>query len=182
MKKAVLGLSALVLVAVVALVYHFSGKEFVFRFTEAQLQQKLDERMPWSRTFLVIFPVTLSRPLVHLAEGSNRVNAGMEFQIKLSNESKPIGGSVFVSGGLRYDTAKGAFFLTDPKIEQSAVQGISEKYVNKANEVLTLALAAYFAQHPIYTLSVTDAKQAAGRAALKSVKVENRELVVTLGL
>ena len=94
----------------------------------------------------------------------------------------PLGGSVDVSGGVRYDSGRGAFFLTEPVIERVAVQGIPEKYAGKAREALTMALAAYYAERPIYTLNATDARQAAGRLVLRKVDIENRELVVTLGL
>ena len=72
--------------------------------------------------------------------------------------------------------------LTDPVIERMSVQGISQEYLEKANSALTKALADYYSKHPIYTLSTLDAKQTAARMVLKNVVVENRELVITLGI
>ncbi len=43
-------------------------------------------------------------------------------------------------------------------------------------------MAKYYEENPIYTLRVTDAKQAAARMVLKDVIIENKELVVTLGI
>jgi uncharacterized protein with GYD domain len=40
----------------------------------------------------------------------------------------------------------------------------------------------YFADHPLYALKTSDVRQEAAKLALKNVAVENRELVVTLGI
>ena len=180
-KRVIVIAAALALAAVAGLLLHFAGKEYVYRFSEAQLQQKLGERLPLTRRFLVFFEVTLSQPRLHLQDGADRVAMGIDVALGLGNNG-PLGGSIDVSGGVRYDGGLGAFFLTDPVIERVAVQGIPEKYAGKAREALTMALAAYYAERPIYTLNATDARQAAGRLVLRKVGIENRELVVTLGL
>ncbi|MFA6986659.1 MAG: DUF1439 domain-containing protein [Arenimonas sp.] len=49
------GLAALALVLVVAAAsayYYFFGREYVFRLTEAQLQQRLEESLPIARSYL----------------------------------------------------------------------------------------------------------------------------------
>jgi hypothetical protein len=43
-------------------------------------------------------------------------------------------------------------------------------------------LAKYCVDRPVYTLKAGDVKRAAARLVLRGVTVENRELVVTLGL
>ena len=50
------------------------------------------------------------------------------------------------------------------------------------NNILTKAVARYYAERPIYTLKETNIKQSAARLVLKGVIVENGELVITLGL
>ncbi len=57
-----------------------------------------------------------------------------------------------------------------------------EKYTDKVNKALTKALASYYATHPIYTLKTTDTKQAAVKLVLKDVYIENKELVIKLGI
>jgi hypothetical protein len=93
-----------------------------------------------------------------------------------------LGGTIDASGEIKYVQATGEFFLTDPVIERLAVQGIPDAYAGKVSSALTKAVAAYYADHPIYSLRATDAKHAAARLVLKNVVVENHELVVTLGL
>ena len=182
-KKA--AIAVVILLAVVAGAYfYFAGKEYTFRFTEDQLQEKLAEKLPFKKTYLLIFVVTLDNPRITLAEGSSRVQAGLDvtLNIRIGEEPNALGGSIDASGAPSYVPEEGAFYLSDPVIEDLAVQGIPAEYVAKVNDVLTKAVARYYAERPIYTLKKTSIKQSAARLVLKGVIVENGELVVTLGL
>ena len=185
MKNIIIIISLIILAVIVGGTYcYFSGKEYVVRLTEGQIREKLEERLPLSKSYLFIIRVTLSNPRVVLENGTSRVNAGLDvlFNITINDNPKPIGGTVDVSGGVRYVAEEGQFFLVNPVIESLKVQGVAEEYTNKVNKALTLALTEYYESHPIYTLSTVDAKQVAARMILKSVIVENEELVVTLGI
>jgi Protein of unknown function (DUF1439) len=164
--------------------YYFYGKEYVYRFDEAQLRQALSGRLPIQRSYLLIFQVTLDNPRVTLANGSDRVNAGLDvtLNIHMGREPLPLSGSVDISGGIRYDSGKGQLFLTRPAIEHLELQGIPEQYASRVTSALTKALDEYYTDHPIYTLSTLNAKQLAARLILKSVVVKEQELVVTLGI
>lgn len=164
--------------------YYFSGKEYVVHLSEPEIVGKLKKRLPLTRTCLFIIQVTLDNPRVLLENGSNRVEAGLDvvFNITLNKNSKPMGGTVDASGGIVYLAEKGQFFLTDPLVENLQARGIPDEYTNKVNIALTKALAEYYEKHPIYTWRATDAKQAVARMVLKDVIVDNRELVVTLGI
>ena len=184
MKKAAIISSIAILSLLVGAYVYFAGKEYVYRFSESQIQESLQEKLPLTNTYFFIIQVSLKNPRVQLENGSNRVNAGLdvEFNITVNNNPNPLGGSVDASGGIRYVSEEGQFLLTDPVIERMSVQGISQEYLEKANSARTKALADYYSKHPIYTLSTLDAKQTAARMVLKNVVVENRELVITLGI
>jgi len=184
MKKVAIVAVAILIALLAGTYYYFSGKEYVVRLSESDIQGKLEEKLPLTKTYLFIIQVTLNNPRVNLKNGSSKVGAGLDvvFNITLNKNPKPFGGTVDVSGGVRYLSEKGQFFLTNPVIESLTVQGIDPKYTNKANKALTKALAEYYKNHPIYTLRVTDVKQAAARMVLKDVIVKNQELVITLGI
>lgn len=183
-KTLVLLLLLLAVLAVGGAYYYFAGKDYPLRFSEQQLQEKLGAKLPLTKTYLMIFQVTLDHPRVRLVEGSSRVNAGLDvvLNIRAGNQAQPLGGSLDVSGGILYVPERGEFFLTDPRVERIDPQGLTEKYAGQLNGVLARALAEYFADHPCYRLNPADLKQAAAKRVLKQVVVENRELVVTLGL
>lgn len=184
MKKPVVAVLVLLIIAIVSGAFYFSGKQYVFRFSESQMQEKLNAKLPLTKTYLLIFQVTLNNPRVSLSSNSTRINAGLDIilNIRVGNETKPLGGSIDVSGDVKYVADRGEFFLTDPFIERLAIQGVPDKYSDKVNLVLTKAMAEYYLDHPIYSLRATDATQFTARLVLKNVVVENRELVVTLGL
>lgn len=185
MKKAVIAtLFFVVIFAIGGAFYYYASKDYVFRFSEAQLQDKLNAKLPLTKTYLFVFQVTLDHPRVKLTNGSDRVGAGLDvlLNIRLGNEQKPLSGTLDVSGGVKYVPEQGEFFLTDPVVEHFAVQGIPDKYAEKINSIIAAALTGYFADHPIYTLQAGDTKQQAAKLVLKNVAVENQELVVTLGI
>ncbi|WP_282610157.1 DUF1439 domain-containing protein [Pelagibius sp. Alg239-R121] len=180
-----IAVTVVVVLAIAAGTYFFfSGKEYRFRFTEDQLQEKLAKKLPFTKTYLLFFEVTLDNPRITLTEGSSRVQAGLDLglNIQIGGQPKPLGGAVDASGIPSYVPEAGAFYLTDPVIENLGVQGIPAKYATKVKNVLTKALAAYYAEHPILTLKETSVKQSAVQLVLKSVVVENGKLVITLGL
>jgi hypothetical protein len=174
----------LVLVAAAgAGLYYVHGKRYVYRFTEPELQATLSERMPISKTFLYIFQVTLDEAKVVLIEGSNRVNVGINVKlgITIENNPLPLSGLIEASGGVRYEPGAGELYLTDPRVESLQMFGVPERHLPALTSALTLALQEYYATRPIYRLDAS-AQGTAARLLLKSVQVENRELVVKLGI
>jgi hypothetical protein len=163
--------------------YYFYGREYVYQFTEAQLQQALSERLPLTRSYFV-FQITLDHPRVTLVDRSDRVLAGLDvtLNVRLGEQPLPVAGSVDASAGIRYDPKTGQLFLTQSKIEHLVLQGMPGQYSSPVAAALSQALNTYYASHAIYTLDVLDAKQLAARLTLKSVVIRQRRLVVTLGI
>ena len=121
---------------------------------------------------------------VNLKNGTDRVDVELDavVTIQVGSESKLLSGLLEVSGGIKYVPDTGAFYVMDPLIERIAAQGVPVKYIDKMRLAVTEALVAYYGDHPIFVLKDKNFKQTAARLILKSVVVENRELVVTLGL
>jgi len=184
MKKSLITVAVVVLFLLIGAYFYFSGKDYSVRLTEPEIQTKLAEKLPLTKTYLFIFQLTLSNPRVQLENGSSSVNAGLDvvLNITVGENPKPLGGTVDVSGGIRYASEDGEFFLTNPKIENFEIQGINPKYTNKVNASITKFLTEYYEKNAIYTLNYSDSKQAAARMVLKDVIVENKELVITLGI
>lgn len=161
-----------------------SQNNYEYRFTETQLQEKLGERLPLTKTYLFIFDVTLDQPRVDLVEGSDRVAAGVDvlLNIKIGGGGVPLVGAVDVSGAIDYEPDTGEFFLTDPVIDSLRIQGVPDRYADQSRGVIESALSEYYEARPIYTLEGTDAAKMAGRLLLKDVTVKDEELIVTLGL
>jgi hypothetical protein len=164
--------------------WYVSGKDFFLYFTEAQLQEKLNAKLPVTKTYLLFFNVTLENPKVHLINGSNKVLMGLDVALNLSvaGEAKSLGGTIEVSGGVGYAAGTAQLFLINPVVENLSVQGIPKRYEEKVRLAFSKALASYYAEHPLYQLKSSDAKQAAARLILKSVAVEHQQLVLKMGI
>lgn len=184
MRRILIGAIAALAVLAGGTYYYFAGRVYVYEFSQAQIKQKLSQKLPMTRRYLFIFEITLDNPRVQLIEGSDRVAAGLDVVLNLHVDDHPVplGGMVDVSGSVAYDPELGAFFLADPQIDRLKVQGVPEKYMDKVSSVVAKALGDYYRERPVYTLSQLDMKQAAARMVLREVKVQNKMLVVTLGL
>ncbi|KPV41941.1 hypothetical protein AN478_00140 [Thiohalorhabdus denitrificans] len=184
MKKIAAAATVILLLLLGGAYYYFSAGGYVVRLTEPEIQKKLDEQLPLTKTYLVIIQVTLNNPKIDLVEGSDRIRAGMdvEFNITGYQGSKPLEGTVYASSGITYRAEKGQFYLSDPVIENLEAQGLPEEYMGKAKKALSEALAEYYKDQPIYTLDPDDTRQAVARMVLKDVRVEDKQLLLTLGI
>lgn len=163
---------------------YFSEKRYIFTLSESQLQEKLSERLPITKTYLFIIQITLDNPRIHLQDGSDRVHAGLDIalNIRVSGAGQPLKGGMDISGSIAYRPQEGAFYLTDPIVEKLAVQGIPEKYLGKVQHALHTALLDYYTQRPIYTLQSSNMQQAAAKLLLQDVAIHNQKIIFTLGL
>lgn len=184
MKK--LGYISLGLFAVFAIgaFLYFSGKTYVITIPEEVIQQKLGEKLPLTKSYLLIFEVTLNNPRVDLKKGSNRINAGLdvELDIRTKRVGKRLTGKIDVTGALQYHAEEGAFYLAEPIIETLSIQGLPEKYAERSAKVIEKALTNYYSTRPIYTLKASDVKQAVAKLVLKDMVIQEESIVVTLGL
>lgn len=163
--------------------WYLVGKTYELRITQAQLEQKLADKLPLTRSY-PLWSVTLDRPRLHLNEESDRIQLGLDVTLALQAGAirPPMQSEIDLSAGISYDQQLGAFFLTDPVIERLRLEGVEDKRMNVANVVLSKAIAAYFRERPIYTLSSSDQRQRLARMVLQQVKVENGGVVIVMGL
>ena len=184
MKKLIVLISVALFLTLAGTYFYFAGKEYRIRLSEPQIQEKLEKKMPLFKDVLFIFKVTVKNPRIKLKNGSNKINAGMDviLNITVNKNSIPLGGSIDISGGIKYKSETAQFFITEPVIENLKIQGLPDKHTNKANKALTKVLTEFYKKNPIYTLKAKDVKKAAAKLLLKDVIVDGKELVVTLGI
>ncbi len=184
MRKILISVIVVLALSAVGAYTYFSGKEYVVKITELQIQDKMQETLPFTKTYLFIFQITLDSPRVELINGSDRIKAGLDItlNIQLGSESKPLGGSVDASAGVQYVSNEGNFYLTNPVVEKLSIQGVPQEYTDRVTNVVESALAEYYSTHPAYKLKAGDLKQTAAKLVLRGVIIENQELVVTLGI
>ena len=178
-------LGVIALVAIGFAIFSFLGsRDFVLKFSEEDLQSRIDEQMPFSKTYLNAVDVTLDEPRFDLIDGSDRLHGGMDVVLKLRVLGREVqfDGSADMSGSFHYRPEEGAFYLDQPRLENVEIDGLSKSMSNRANDALSFALQEFYEERPIYVLSDGDVKHTATKLLLKNVVVDDEKLIVTLGL
>jgi hypothetical protein len=162
----------------------FGNSDIEIRVPEANLQSKLAEKLPLSKTYLFIFDVTLDEPRLDLDEQSDRILAGLnvDLVIRLGGRELPLKGTIDASGSVNYQAETGEFFLLEPVIENLEIDGLEAVYEERVQKALSKAITEFYSTRPIYALEGRTTKEAAAKLLLKDVDVDGEELVVTLGL
>ena len=184
MKKILIAIGVALVIAVGGAYLYFSNKEFVITITESQIRNKVAEKLPIAKTYLLLFDITLSNPRIDLENGSNRINGGMDVKIsiKINGKDRELSGMIDISGGLKYVSGEGDFYLTNTQIETLSVQGVPEKYEQTVVKTLKTFISDYFNKNPVYSLKASDLKQAAAKMILKSIIIEGEEVIVSMGI
>lgn len=179
----IIALVAVLTVAVGAFAF-LHGKRTQIHITNAQMQEQLASRFPIERSILLFIQWRLANPSLIFLPERQRIGLGLDLQLNLrvDGQGRDLGGRVEVETALRYDDARGAFFLVDPVITKLAVRGIPEAHVMRVQQSLRERLAELFSQRPVYTLNPRDVKQGAARLVLRDVRIEQDEIVIVLGV
>jgi len=166
-----------------AIVY-FRHRPYEVIITQQQIDDALQSKFPVTKTYLLIFRITYSHPRLTLLPESNRVQVGLdaEVNIKLLNESKQLGGTALATASLAYRSETKQFFLSNPEINQLAIQGVPQQYLDKVTTFASSAARDYLQEFPVYTLIAKDTRTATAKLLLKDVQIKAHEVHATLGL
>lgn len=103
------------------------------KVSEAEIQQKLNEKFAVPISLLKVFDVNLSNSLVKFDKDTGRMHTMLDTKLSsvLFNESAT--GQLGISGKLRFDAATNAIVLDEPKVEQFKFDGASDQYNDLLN-------------------------------------------------
>jgi hypothetical protein len=175
---------ALLFAALAAGWWFVASRSMQIRISEAEILAALAPRFPLAQTHFLVLQLELDSPRLRLLEDKDRIAMGIDARlaVNVGRQREPIGASIDLETGLRYVASDASFYLDQPQITALDVSGVPEKWSKRAREVLSAAAGVAVTRTPIYTLKSEDARQAAARMVLRDVRVEGKELVVTLGL
>ncbi|NNE42054.1 MAG: DUF1439 domain-containing protein [Marinicaulis sp.] len=159
-------------------------KSYTLKFTEADIDARVSEQLPFEKDYLSIFNVKLDNPRVDLIDGAGMFGGGADAIVTVSFMGRDImasGGTDFTSG-VRYEPSEGAFYLTNPSITNLTLNGLPPTLTNRAKNAMSLALAEFYRDRPIYVLSDEDMRQQAAKMVLRDVEVKDEVLHITMGL
>jgi hypothetical protein len=144
---------------------------------QAQLQHRLDERFPQKNCAMGVACVTLSAPVVKLAEGSSRIGLSADVLVSLGHREMP--GKLAFSGVLRYVRYEGDFFLDEVQVDNFSLTGFPPELVQVVKVRGPAALRRALEGHPIYTLKGDTTTSALAKLAVRDVQVVNGKVRVT---
>ena len=165
MKKITLLILVLVAFSGVGAFWFLQGKVFTVVIPEAELQQRMNDKLPITKSYLYVFEVTLSNPRVDLDDVADRFRAGLDvtLNVKIKGIDKPLGGSVDASGSIEYRPESASFHIAEPLVESFSVQGLPSQHEPRVEQVLTKALQEYYSRNPVYVLKADNLKKSAAR-------------------
>jgi len=169
-----------VILAIAVGAFFLSRRSYLILLDETQLQARLDALFPLEKDYLFVIRVVLTEPDLRLVEGSDRIDFGVRVALNVGDLSG-LAGRARLSGSLRYDPTRGAFFLDRAELEQLSVEDLPELLRERAEGAVAAVSRQYFDRYPIHRLQRNDLEQVAARLVLKDVRVVGRQLRLTLG-
>jgi len=159
-----------------------SKSGYTMNISQAKLQENIQKSFPLKKD-LAIGTLHLNKPILKLDEKINKIITGLDFAYKPPFFPKQ-SGLVSLSGAVKYDKEKAAFFLQNPQIEQIKFNNTSLGKVvpDSLKNVLRSFVNELFLKYPIYKISDDSLKGKLYKNTLKKVEVKNGNLQLTLGL
>lgn len=148
--------------------------------SEAQLQQKLNERLAIPISLLKIFDVNLSNSTVKFDSVTGRMNTTLDTQLTSQLSDKILTGKLGISGKLRFDAATSSIVLDDTKVESLNLDGLDSKYGEFFNLIAQKLGGEMLNGLPLYTVKPEDLKVGSTQYNPKDMQITNKGLQITL--
>ena len=150
------------------------------RIPREMIQKQVEAQFPIERRDGLLF-VRFANPGVDLDGERDRIvfRASMEVSA-LGLWNAP--GMVSVDAGLSYEPPEGAFYARDAVIRELELGGLGSEALQQVRTLASTLLKSRLEKIPLYRLNPRDTKENLARLLLRSVRIEDRSVVVTLGL
>jgi uncharacterized protein DUF1439 len=148
--------------------------------TEAEIQQKLNEKLAIPISLLKVFDVSLSNSLVTFDQASGRMYTTMDTNLSSALFNESVSGTLGISGKLRFDAATSSIVLDEPTIEQFNLGGASEKYNDLLNALAKTVGGEMLNGLALYKVKPEDLKVGNTQYKPKDMVVTDKGLQLTL--
>lgn len=148
--------------------------------TEAQLQQKINERLAIPISLLKIFNVSLSNSQVKFDGRTGRMHTTLDTSLTNLLSEKVVAGKLDISGKLRFDMATSAIVLDEPKVESINLDGLGGKYGELVNLMAQKLGGEMLNGLALYTIKPESLKIGSTQYTPKEMLITDMGLQVTL--
>jgi len=148
--------------------------------TEAQIQQKLNEKLAVPIQLLKVFDVNLSNSIVKFDQSTGRMQTTLDTILNSPLLDKSVAGKLSISGKLRFDAATQSIVLDEPQIDRFNVDGADSKQNEMINKLTKTLGAEMLNGITLYTLKPDDLKYGGTTYSPKDIQITNKGLQLTL--
>ena len=148
--------------------------------TEAQIQDKLNEKLAIPISLLKVFDVNLSNSLVTFDQTTGRMHTMMDTNLSSALFNESMSGKLGISGKLRFNAATSSIVLDEPKVEQFNLDGASGKYNDLLNALAKTVGGEMLNGMTLYKVKPEDLTVGNTQYSPKEMVVTNKGLQLTL--
>jgi predicted small secreted protein len=145
----------------------------------AKLQESIAGRFPFNNRFLELLDIRVTNPRVALQPDSNRILTSMDASIAPPFMNRSWSGNLAVSGQLRFDPARNALVLGEPRVETFNVNGLDPLYANQITRVGSLLAEELLKDIPLYTFRPDELRYGGTTYNPTRITTRSNSLVVT---
>lgn len=164
------------LLGFIGLVLLFNGcatmSDRTVSITEAQVQQKINERLAIPISLLKIFDVNLSNSLVKFDSKTGSMQTTLDTNLSSQLSNKVITGKLGISGKLRFDPVTNSIVLDEPKVENLNLDGLDSKHGDIFNLIAQTLGGEMLNGLTLYTIKPEDLK-------IGSTQYNPKEMLIT---
>lgn len=148
--------------------------------TEAQIQEKLNEKLSVPFSLLKVFDVNLSNSLVKFDAASGRMQTSFDTNLASPFLKETLAGKLAISGKLRFDAASQSIVLDAPKVENVEIQGLAGKESEFVSAFAKNVGEKMLEGMVLYKVKPEDLAFAGTQYAPKDMQVTNQGLQIRL--
>ena len=145
-----------------------------------KLQAAIDRRFPLDNRALELFDIQLSRPQLTLQAGSDRVALNMEAVVAPPFIGQSWSGSLALSGRLYVDAARGAVFISDPRVDRFVIDGADPARQRQLGQLANAVMKEVIHEVPVYSFRMEDLRYAGVQFIPTRIASTPDALVVTV--
>ena len=155
-------------------------KGLTLRFSELQLEERLQQHLPYRKKALLILEFELDQPEIEFIAVDGRISVSMKIGLEVVGKLRR-DGLIRVSGVPSYRSTEGAFYLSEPRVDELSIDGLSSKYSGMASNAITSVVQTLYADKPLYELDTEYSKQRITKLVLREISVTDTHLIALLG-
>ncbi|WP_075111714.1 DUF1439 domain-containing protein [Noviherbaspirillum massiliense] len=145
----------------------------------SRLQEAVARKFPFDYRYLELFDMHLANPQVSLQPDSNRILTSMDAAVTPPFLKQKWQGNFAISGQLKFDPARNALVLAQPRMERFALDGVDSPYANRIARAASELAEQLIGEVPLYTFAPDDLRYGGTRFSLSKITTKRDGLVVT---